>query len=124
MIVTFGPDGDTGHPDHRIVGDVVTELILREAWYGRYPVYYLGWTKEQAAKFGIEELNYLDKRYFNAEVRFSAEDKEKYFRAIRCHESQNLPQEVEEWVAAERKDTTNVLYFRRFVVDMVKRSVL
>lgn len=25
LIITFGPDGDTGHPDHRIIGDIVTD---------------------------------------------------------------------------------------------------
>jgi LmbE family N-acetylglucosaminyl deacetylase len=26
-IITFGPEGGTGHPDHRLVGNVVTQLI-------------------------------------------------------------------------------------------------
>src|ERR1700693_2039327 len=26
-IITFGPEGGTGHPDHRLVGDVATPLI-------------------------------------------------------------------------------------------------
>jgi LmbE family N-acetylglucosaminyl deacetylase len=27
VIVTFGPEGGTGHPDHRLVGDVMTEIV-------------------------------------------------------------------------------------------------
>src|SRR3954469_21283643 len=26
-IITFGPEGGTGHPDHRLVGDVTTQVI-------------------------------------------------------------------------------------------------
>ena len=27
VIITFGPEGGTGHPDHRLVGDVMTEIV-------------------------------------------------------------------------------------------------
>src|SRR4030095_14988740 len=30
-IITFGPEGGTGHPDHRLVGDVVTQIIQADA---------------------------------------------------------------------------------------------
>ena len=60
----------TGNPDHHIIGDIVTELILKEDWYDKYPLYYLGWTKDQAAKFGMEELNWLDQKYFTTSVSF------------------------------------------------------
>src|SRR5712691_1427221 len=26
-IITFGPEGGTGHPDHRLIGDVVTQIV-------------------------------------------------------------------------------------------------
>jgi LmbE family N-acetylglucosaminyl deacetylase len=48
LIITFGPDGDTGHSDHRIIGNMVTEIILREAWVDRFPLYYLAWTKQRS----------------------------------------------------------------------------
>ena len=36
-IITFGPEGGTGHPDHRLVGDVVTDAVNNyraHAWNG------------------------------------------------------------------------------------------
>lgn len=27
VIITFGPEGGTGHPDHRLTGDVMTEIV-------------------------------------------------------------------------------------------------
>ncbi len=30
-IITFGPEGGTGHPDHRLVGDVVTQIVQSDA---------------------------------------------------------------------------------------------
>lgn len=41
MLITFGPDGDTGHSDHRYIGAVTTEIILREGWVTKYPLYYV-----------------------------------------------------------------------------------
>jgi N-acetylglucosamine malate deacetylase 2 len=113
IIITFGPDGDSGHSDHRIIGDITTEIILREGWADKFPVYYLGWTKEQAAKFGLEELNYVDRKYFNVSISFSQEDENKYFESIRCYKSQTTNNEMEEWINADLKDSANVLYFRK-----------
>src|SRR6187402_3492371 len=53
LIITFGPDGDTGHSDHRMSSNMVTEIILKEGWADRFPVYYLGWTKKDDAKFKV-----------------------------------------------------------------------
>lgn len=116
FIITFGPDGDTGHPDHRIIGNITTEIVLREGWLERFPIFYLGWTKQQAAKFGIEELNYVDPKYFNVSIRFDDEHENKAFESIRCFKSQNTQQEIDEWIDAEKKDTTNIFYFRKLTV--------
>jgi LmbE family N-acetylglucosaminyl deacetylase len=32
-IITFGPEGGTGHPDHRLVGNIVTEIVQRPENY-------------------------------------------------------------------------------------------
>jgi LmbE family N-acetylglucosaminyl deacetylase len=31
VVITWGPDGGYGHPDHRLVGAVVTQLVQRKA---------------------------------------------------------------------------------------------
>ncbi|MFU8861147.1 MAG: PIG-L deacetylase family protein [Cyclonatronaceae bacterium] len=46
-ILTFGPDGDTGHPDHRAISDLTTEVLLREGWAKTYPLYYIVWPREK-----------------------------------------------------------------------------
>jgi len=32
-IITFGPEGGTGHPDHRLVGDLVTQIVQSDTRY-------------------------------------------------------------------------------------------
>jgi LmbE family N-acetylglucosaminyl deacetylase len=122
FILTFGPDGDTGHSDHRIIGGIITEIILREGWVDKFPLYYLGWTKEQASKFGIQELSYVDPKYFNVSISFSQEDENKYFESIRCYQSQYTQEEIEEWISTDLKDTSNILYFRKLSVDKEAKS--
>lgn len=62
--MTFGPDGDTGHLNHKGISDLVTEIIVRnQGWYEKYPLYYLAWPKEK--EFWIPQgeltnLNYVD----------------------------------------------------------------
>ncbi|MGB8195034.1 MAG: PIG-L family deacetylase, partial [Chitinophagaceae bacterium] len=40
IIITFGPDGDTGHSDHRMISNMTTEIILKERWVEKHPLYY------------------------------------------------------------------------------------
>ena len=39
-IITFGPEGGTGHPDHRLVGDVVTQIVQSDARYANIDLLY------------------------------------------------------------------------------------
>ena len=39
-IITFGPEGGTGHPDHRLVGDVVTQIVQSDVRYRSIDVLY------------------------------------------------------------------------------------
>ncbi len=118
IILTFGPDGDTGHPDHRMVGLFITEILLRENWAHTIDLYHFGWTKEQTAKFPEDwGLGNVHPNYLNTTIHFTPEEEEKAFSSMQCHESQFTKEAFSEWIAAERADTTNVLYFRKFALD-------
>lgn len=123
IIITFGPDGDTGHPDHRMVSDMTTEVILREGWADKIPLYYLGWLKKDDEKFKIAGgLNTVDPKYLNVAIKFSEEDEQIAMRALACDKSQFSPEEIEEWQAIEKRDTSNTLYFRQLIVPSQKKT--
>lgn len=44
-IITWGPDGLTGHPDHRSVCNVVTQVFLQRSQLSHHPkrLYYVAW---------------------------------------------------------------------------------
>jgi len=121
VILTFGPDGDTGHPDHRLVGMATQEILLREGWADKIDLFHFGWTKEQTKKFPKDwGLGHVHPDYLNTAIRFSPEEEEKAFASLRCHISQFPEKVMDDWIDAERSDTTNVLYFRKFNVDTTK----
>ena len=119
LIITFGPDGDTGHPDHRIIGDLVTEVILKEGWLEKHPIYYLGWSKEETDD---PNLNYVDPQYLDVKISYSEKDEEKLFESIRCHKSQFSEAFADEWIEAEKNKKSNLFYFRQLYVGTKQRT--
>jgi len=114
LIITFGPDGEYGHPEHIVVGSLVTELLLREGWVDTYPLYYFGWTKTQEID-GDGWVRYVDDQYFNVLVTFTKEDEQKAMQSIQCYTSGFTQKDMNEMITYEQ-ERENELYFRRFVV--------
>jgi len=123
VILTFGPEGDTGHPDHRMIGILTTEILIRENLVDKIDLYYFGWTKEQTKKYPEDwGLGWSPTDLLHTRIGFSIEDEEKALASLQCHKSQFTEQVMKDWIQAEKKDTTNVLYFRKFAVDTLIRD--
>lgn len=123
-ILTFGPDGDTGHPDHRMVGIITTEVYLGEGLSRDIDLYYYGWTKKQAAKYWDWNLNYLADEEFNYKISFSEEEEQQALESITCYKSQYTEDEIARWHKVEKEDTDNVLYFRKFHTEYELKTEL
>jgi len=87
-IITWGPDGGYGHPDHRLVQDVVTQLVQTGATTSR--LYYFGLSTEQLQDTSGPFSGFLptDARYLTVHVPFTDSDLEAAHRAAACHKSQ------------------------------------
>lgn len=114
IIITFGPDADTGHQDHRMVGTITTELLLRENMIDKVDLYYFSFTREQSGKYEDWNLNYLDEAVLDTRITYDEENEQAYFESIRCHKSQYSNEEMEAWIAMEANDPSNMFYFRKF----------
>ncbi|HKZ68267.1 MAG TPA: PIG-L family deacetylase [Chitinophagaceae bacterium] len=112
LIITFGPDGDTHHAEHIVTGAAVTELLLREGWADKYPLYYLAWTKELGKLF---DLGYVHEQYFNVKVEYSQEEENKALEIMPCYVTQYTPEEIVEDKKKKLAEKSNTVYFRRFV---------
>jgi LmbE family N-acetylglucosaminyl deacetylase len=113
LILTPGPDGDTHHAEHIVVGASVTELLLAEGWVEKYPLYYFAW--EESEEF-VDDLAFVDEQYFNVEVNYISEDETRATEALHCFVTQFTDEEFKEESERKLKDTTNRMYFRKFVV--------
>ena len=115
VLLTFGPDGEYGHSEHIVTGAMVTEILLREGWVDKYPLYFPVDLKEDV--IDDDELSYIDKKYINLKVTYSDEDKQKMIDAGKCYVTQFTPEEIKELIEQVTKDKANTKYFRRFIVS-------
>ena len=121
VIITFGPEGDSGHPDHRLVGAVTTEILLSEPWPEGMKLYYFSWEKAQAEQYEGWNLNYADSANLNTVVTFDESHEKKHFASIQCHQSQYSQEDMAAWIELE-KQMPNRLYFRELVISKEKKD--
>jgi LmbE family N-acetylglucosaminyl deacetylase len=91
-VITWGPDGGTGHPDHRLVSSIVTQLARAAAPGVPERVFYASIPAEgfRAINPTRGEPPFLipSAKYFSTRVSFSAADLEASLRAMACHKTQ------------------------------------
>lgn len=115
VLLTFGPDGEYGHSEHIVTGAIVTEILLKEGWVDKYPLYFPVDIKEDV--IDDDGLSYIDKKYINLKVPYSDEDKQKMIEAGKCYVTQFTPEEMKEMTDLVTKNKSNIKYFRRFIVS-------
>jgi len=95
VIVTWGPDGGYGHPDHRLVSDAVTQVVQSLSTPIR--LYYPGLSPQQAKPLNSVwpasvQWHTVDPSFLTVNVSYTPEDADKYKRAFECHKSQYTPE--------------------------------
>jgi LmbE family N-acetylglucosaminyl deacetylase len=109
-LITWGPDGATGHPDHRIVSSIVTQLVRAGAPGVPERLFYVSIPLEgfRAMNPARGEPPFLipQAKYFSTRVPFSAIDIEASRRSMACHKTQysdDVVQRVSEAMRGELK---------------------
>ena len=91
-VVTWGPDGGTGHPDHRIVSNIVTQLQRAGAPGVPERVFYMNLPLEGMRAMNPQRreppLTVPQTRYFTMRVPFAPDDLRVMERSMACHRSQ------------------------------------
>jgi LmbE family N-acetylglucosaminyl deacetylase len=96
-IITFGPEGGTGHPDHRLVGDVVTQIIESDARYANVDVLYASLPTERLRTAPPAEptVNGMAETLLTVRVPFEERDLVAGREEFACHRSQYAPAEMD-----------------------------
>jgi len=96
VIITFGPEGGTGHPDHRLVGDVATQIVQSDARYAKVDLLYASLPAERlrTAPRAEPTVNGMAEALLTVRVPFEARDLTAGREEFACHRSQYTSAEM------------------------------
>jgi LmbE family N-acetylglucosaminyl deacetylase len=107
VVITWGPDGGTGHPDHRIVGDIATQLLRFGApgmperlFYMYLPVEMMRLANPQR---GEPPLLYPQPKYFTVKVPFAPADLDAAVKTMACHKTQFTAEAMQRFLPARER---------------------
>ena len=99
VVITWGPDGGYGHPDHRLVSSAVTQII--QSSKDSAGLLYVSFSTNQAKLLNESDnpwrLNWhaTDPSYLTVRVPFASRDELAYHNALECHKSQFTTEEMQ-----------------------------
>jgi LmbE family N-acetylglucosaminyl deacetylase len=96
-IITFGPEGGTGHPDHRLVGDVTTQIVQSDARYANIDLLYASLPSERlrTAPRASPTVNGVAEALLTIRVPFEERDLVAGREEFACHRTQYAPAEMD-----------------------------
>ena len=124
VVITWGASGWTGHPDHRLVGSVVTEVFESQAWEKRSRLYYPALPSGSLPAGGPMDLATVDQSYLTVRVPLSEADYEKARTSWLCHKSQYTQEQVEGMHRLIKAALKGTAYFRPLIAEEGPRSSL
>lgn len=114
VVLSFGPDGITGHPDHRGMCCLVTEL-LQEEEASNTLLYYLVFTEARARRLleaSGRELAWVAERFVNTVIEVSEEELNRSLQAISQYRSQFAPDAMKQMLEFHRQSGRRVSFRR------------
>ena len=96
VIVTFGPEGGTGHPDHRLVGNVTTEIVQAGDGHRTAHLFYASLPEErlQAAPPSMPRVSGVAEALLTVRVPVETRDIVAGRESFACHATQYTPAEM------------------------------
>ena len=96
VIITFGPEGGTGHPDHRLVGDVTTQIVQSDARYANIDLLYASLPSERlrTAPRASPTVNGMAEALLTVRVPFDERDLQAGREEFACHRTQYTSEEM------------------------------
>ena len=123
VVITWGASGWTGHPDHRLVSSVVTEVFESQAWGKPDRLYYPALPMGSLPPGSAMQLATVDERYLTMRIPVSETDYERAKASWLCHKSQYLPAQVESMHGLVKASLKGTAYFRPLIPEGPRSSL-
>ncbi|CAN5919130.1 PIG-L family deacetylase [soil metagenome] len=91
VVVTWGPEGGYGHSDHRLTGNVVTQIFQSGALSSTMPLFYAGFPETRtstAPPWYGQTIHPVSSALLTATVTFNSDDRQAAAKSVACHWSQ------------------------------------
>ena len=91
VVVTWGPEGGYGHSDHRLAGNVVTQIFQSGALPSTTSLFYAGFPDARtsaAPPWYGQKLHPVSSALLTATVTFTSDDRQAAAKSVACHWSQ------------------------------------
>jgi LmbE family N-acetylglucosaminyl deacetylase len=128
VLITWGPDGGYGHPDHRIVSSIVSQLaragapgVPQQVFYASIPAE--GFRAMNPAR-GEPPFTIPRAALFTVRVRFTDADFDSARRSMMCHKTQVSDEAVERTTRAMREVWNGVVPLSTMVPEATERDDL
>jgi LmbE family N-acetylglucosaminyl deacetylase len=97
VIITFGPEGGTGHPDHRLVGNVTTEIVQRDERHHVVNLFYASLPAERLhlAPASMPTVNGVAEELLTTRVPVEPQDLINGRKSFACHATQYTAAEMD-----------------------------
>lgn len=113
-IITFGPEGGTGHPDHRLVGNVVTQVVQGDDRHRTIDLLYASLPAERlrAAPRSNPTVNGVAQALLTVRVPVEEQDLVAGREAFACHRTQYTQAEMDSINTTLRYVWNGTVYLR------------
>ena len=91
VVVTWGPEGGYGHSDHRLTGNVVTQVFQSGALPSTTSLFYAGFHETRtstAPRWYGQKIHPVSSALLTATVTFTPDDQRAAAKSVACHWSQ------------------------------------
>jgi LmbE family N-acetylglucosaminyl deacetylase len=123
-VITWGPSGWTGHPDHRLVSDVVTEVFQSRKWQRPTQLYYPAVPTGKVPANNPIPLATVDQSFLTVRVPVTQPDLDKSKAGWLCHQSQYTPQQIEQLYQSLVAAQAGIAHFQPQVAGKGKKDSL